>query len=172
MITRRNFLLAGTALLLLPPDGNAGYTVPITILHAPFQTIGVLQRDLFPGGGDIPSPQLLHALGYLGGVLRDPMVDDDEKRFIENGARWLDEEAKKAFDNPYYRLSPKRRQRVLENVIDRSWADSWIWTIFSYLFEALLGDPVYGINTHESGWHWLQHVPGYPRPKVPFNETI
>lgn len=168
MMTRRNFLISGTALLLLPPDSNAGYTVPITILHAPFQTIGVLQRDLFPGGAAAPSAELLHALDYLGGVLRDPMIDDDEKRFIENGARWLNESAEKEFDRPYYRLNPEQRQQVLERIADRSWGDNWIWTIFSYFFEALLGDPVYGINTHQSGWHWLHHEPGYPRPKAPF----
>jgi len=33
--------------------------------------------------------------------------------------------------------------------------------------ESVLGDPVYNINKDGSGWNWLEHKPGLPRPKEP-----
>jgi gluconate 2-dehydrogenase gamma chain len=116
----------------------------------------------------VPSPRLLKALGYLGGVMKDPYIDADEKVFLKNGARWLNEQAKEDFGQAYYLLEPAQRQKVLRTVSDLTWGDNWLWNLFSYLFEALLCDPVYGANTHEAGWHWLNYEPGYPRPKAPF----
>ena len=167
MITRRDVLYAGAALFLLPSAGIAAYTVPVKILEEPFQTIAAVQRDLFPGDGAVPSPRLLHSIEYLGGVLKDPYVEDDEKAFLKNGAKWLNEQARGDFSKPYYQLDDALRQRVLRTVSQQAWGENWLWTLFSYLFESLLCDPVYGANTEEAGWTWLGFVPGYPRPKVP-----
>ncbi|MHC3994505.1 gluconate 2-dehydrogenase subunit 3 family protein [Thiomicrolovo sp. ZZH C-3] len=167
MINRRTLLFGGAALLLLPAESGADYARPVTILKEPYQTIAAVQRDLFPGGGNAPSPRLLKTIDYLGGVMRDPYVDEEDKRFIANGARWLNKQADEDFGLAYYRLDPQQRQQVLQKVSGYVWGDNWLWSLLSYLFEALLGDPVYGVNTHEAGWHWLQHEPGYPRPKAP-----
>ena len=32
--------------------------------------------------------------------------------------------------------------------------------------EALLADPVYGGNFDQTGWRWLSHQPGFPRPSA------
>jgi len=167
MITRRDLLLGGAALLLLPTGSAAEYARPVTILDEPYQTIAAVQRDLFPGGGGVPSPRMLNAVDYLDGVLRDPYVDDDTKTFLTRGARWLNERARKDFGKAYYLLAPEQRQKVLQAIAAETWGDNWLWNVLSFLFEALLCDPVYGANTHEAGWHWLGHEPGYPRPKVP-----
>jgi len=166
MITRRQ-LLAGSALLLFAPSMEASYTKPVRIHDAPFQTIAAVLADLFPGGNGIPSPRMLHVLDYLGGVFDDPWVSDDDKAFLKNGARWLDESAEEAFGKPYFRLGGIERRKVLNDVSKSPWGENWLWTVFNYFFEALLGDPVYGINTREAGWRWLGHVPGYPRPREP-----
>jgi len=168
MITRRDVLWAGAAILLLPSKGEATYTVPVAVLEAPFQTIAVVHRDLFPGSSRVPSPHFLNALDYLGGVMRDPYVDDDEKAFLKNGAGWLNEQARSDFGKAYYHLDDAARQRLLRTVSETTWGGNWLWSVFSYLFEALLCDPVYGANTDEAGWHWLAFIPGYPRPSKPF----
>jgi gluconate 2-dehydrogenase gamma chain len=168
MMTRRDVLYAGAALFLLPCEGAASYAFPVTVLEAPFQTIALVHRDLFPGSARIPSPHLLKALDYLGGVLKDPYVDDDEKAFLKNGAGWLNEQAREDFGKAYYHLDEGQRQTVLRTVSEKTWGENWLWSVFAYLFEALLCDPVYGANTHEAGWHWLGFVPGYPRPEKPF----
>ena len=168
MISRRDLLFGAAALVLLPVDGRASYSRPVAVLKEPFQTIAVVQRDLFPGGKGVPFPQLLQALEYLGGVMNDPYVERETKVFLADGAQWLNEEAQAACGRMYYHLTAEQRQQVLQTVSEEGWGDNWLWRIVSYLFEALLGDPVYGINTHEAGWHWLGHEPGYPRPKAPF----
>ena len=168
MITRRDVLRAGAALFLLPPArAAASYAVPVTVLEEPFQVLAVVHRDLFPGGRGVPSPHFLSALDYLGGVFRDPYVDDDEKTFLKNGAGWLNVQARSDFGKAYYRLDDAERQRVLRSVSETAWGEEWLWTVLSYLFEALLCDPVYGANTEAAGWHWLGFVPGYPRPEKP-----
>ena len=159
---------AGAALLLLPSEGKASYAVTVTVLDEPFQTIAAVHRDLFPGSVHVPSPHFLKALDYLGGVLKDPYIDDEEKLFLKNGTIWLNDAARERFGKAYYLLDEERRQRVLRSVSEKTWGENWLWTLFSYLFEALLCDPVYGANTHEAGWHWLGHVPGYPRPGKAF----
>jgi len=164
MMTRRHVLCYAAAVAALPSQG-AAYAVPVTILEAPYQTVAAVQRDLFPGGRLVPSPHLLKALEYFAGVMRDPYVDAEDKRFLVNGAAWLNEQAEKDFGRAYYRLPPEQRQRVLRTAADFTWGGNWLWNILSYLFEALLCDPVYGANTQEAGWHWLGHVPGYPRPE-------
>ncbi|UFS61326.1 gluconate 2-dehydrogenase subunit 3 family protein [Sulfurimonas sp. HSL-3221] len=167
MINRRTLLFGGAALLLLPAESGAEYARPVTMHAEPYQTIATVHRDLFPGGGGAPSPRLLKAIDYLGGVMRDPYVDDDDKRFLTNGARWLNEQARKDYGYAYYRLPPEQRQQVLQKASGLVWGDNWLWSVLSYLFEALLSDPVYGANTHEAGWRWLRYEPGYPRPKTP-----
>jgi gluconate 2-dehydrogenase gamma chain len=170
MIDRRNVLLAGAALLLLPQTGEGAYASKFSVLKEPYQTIAMLHRDLFDVKGPAPSPRMLNALGYLAGVMHDPRIDDDEKQFIQNGAVWLNEAANEGFSKPYYQLDVSQRSRVLDRILEETWGDNWVWTIYAYLFEALLCDPVYGANTHETGWQWLGHEPGYPRPSAPFTE--
>lgn len=170
MIERRNVLLAGAALMLLPRSGEGAYATSFSALKAPYQTIAMLHRDLFDVKGPAPSPRMLNALGYLNGVMNDPLVDEDEKHFIEKGAGWLNEQSNDDFGKTYYHLEKTQREKVLDSALETTWGDNWVWIIYAYLFEALLCDPVYGANTHEAGWHWLGHDPGYPRPAVPFTE--
>lgn len=167
MITRRKLLIGSAVLLAAAPLTAQGYSRLVAVHDAPFQTVTLLYRDLFPGSDPIPSPHYLHAVDYLGGVLQDPYVDEDTKVFIRNGALWLNESAEERYGKPYYALDDDERQNVLQEVAQITWGDNWLWTMFSYLFEALLCDPVYGANTNEAGWQWLGHVPGYPRPKEP-----
>jgi gluconate 2-dehydrogenase gamma chain len=35
------------------------------------------------------------------------------------------------------------------------------------IIEALLSDPVHGVNGEERGWRYLGHTPGFPRPNAP-----
>ena len=165
MINRRQILIYSACTLLLPAAATAAYTRSVSILSEPFQTIGVLHRDLFPGSADIPSPAHLHALEYLGGVMNDPYIDKNDKVFIMNGAKWLNESSAETYAKPYYRLSVKQRQALLKEISRETWGDNWLWTVMSYLFESMLCDPVYGANIDQSGWRWLNYEPGFPRPK-------
>ncbi len=131
----------------------------------PYRTIAIVHEDMFPATSTIPGAKQLNSIGYLHGVMRDERVDEDTKEFITNGAIWLDEESETMFKKSYHLLSLSQRQKVLDEIMEYNWGDSWLYTVMSYLFESMFCDPVYGANTDMSGWRWLEYEPGFPRPK-------
>ena len=130
-------------------------------------TLALLQEDLFPDMDTRLNTHNINARAYLTYILHHPRVSDDDKRFIKKGVIWLDEEADGLFGKNYTELPAKKRQKVLTSIAKAEWGESFIEAILTYLFEALLGDPVYGINKDEVGWKWVHHTPGLPRPTVP-----
>ena len=130
-------------------------------------TFALLQEDLFPDIDEKLNIRTINARSYLSYILHHPRVSDDDKEFMRNGVGWLDEEAQELFQANYSELSDKKRQKVLESIAKTDWGESFIETILTYIFESLLGDPVYGINKEEVGWKWVHHTPGLPRPAAP-----
>ena len=127
----------------------------------PFQTLAVVQEDLFPQEMISSS----NAYAYIGLIFKHSRVSADDKQYLRNGTKWLNEEAVNTYKKVYTQLSPKERQNILQNISKESWGESWIKIVLSYILEATLGDPLYGINKKESGWKWLNHESGLPRPK-------
>ncbi|PHS58745.1 MAG: hypothetical protein COB17_02020 [Sulfurimonas sp.] len=158
--TRRKFLLAGFAgsvvLLTLNSELFGGVTV--------LETISVLQEDLFPQTDGVPTKNEINAKAYLGLMLNHKSVRDADKEFIKNGVKWLNEEAIDMYKKTYTKLNTSQRQEVLKSISKTSWGEGFIADILKFIFEAMLGDPIYGINKNESGWIWLNHKPGLPRP--------
>ena len=131
----------------------------------PIETISILHDDLFPEAMRAPSMNFINATFYLHTiVLSHSRIDDETKVFIRDGVKWLNEESVSKYQIVYAKLSPKRRQNILKDIVDTDWGESWLDTIMTYLLEAMLGDPVYGINGGQRGWKWLNHQPGFPRP--------
>ncbi len=131
-------------------------------------TLSLLQNDLFPDIDSTLTTTTINARGYISYILHHPRVSKEDKRFIKNGLKWLNEEAHTLFELDYSELTKNRRQKVLEDIAKTEWGESFIETILTYIFEALLGDPIYGINKNEAGWKWLHHTPGLPRPTTAY----
>ena len=132
----------------------------------PMATLSALHEDLFPNHADTPFTDSVNSIFYLRTViLKHTCIEDDTKSFIRDGVKWLNEESVSKYKKVYTKLSSKQRQKVLKEIVDTDWGESWMGTIMVYLLEAMLGDPIYGINSDKSGWKWLNHQPGYPRPK-------
>ena len=160
LLSRRKFIkhsFLSSVILLTSGSKLLGATTPL-------QTIAVVQNDLFPATGFVPSGQYINANGYLRKILNHSRVSDVDKEFIKDGAKWLNEESVAKFKKPYEQLSKDQREKVLKIVVDTDWGESWISTIMNYLLEALLGDPIYGGNKGKIGWKWLNHKGGIPRP--------
>lgn len=128
---------------------------------SPMQTLALLQKDLFPS--EILASS--NAYGYVSIIFHHSRVSAQDKQFLRNGIKWLNEEALMQYKKIYTKLPSKERQNVLEIIAKESWGESWIKRVLSYILEATLGDPIYGINKNESGWKWLNHTSGLPRPK-------
>ena len=112
-----------------------------------------------------PTFKEINSRAYLSLILTHSRVDEDSKKYIKNGAIWLDEEAIQLYKKPYIKLSSIERQKTLESIATYTWGENWVDTMLRFIYEAVLGDPIYGVNKNESGWNWLNHLSGLPRPK-------
>ena len=125
-------------------------------------TLRLLQYDLYPKAEELQ----IDTLPYINKIiLHHPRVTKSEKNFIKNGFEWLNEEAVQMYQKMYAKLSKQERQNVLTSVAQTEWGSSWMDTMLGYIFEASFGDPIYGGNTQEVAWKWLEFVGGEPRAK-------
>lgn len=150
MKNRRKFLKAGllSSVIFLASKGKLyGAT---TTLH----TLSIMQQDL-----------LYDASKYLLIIFNHSRIDEEEKEYLRNGAKWLNEEAIEMYEKPYTSLDANKRQRVLISFSSHDWGEYYIHKILSYLMEEMLGDPIYGGNKNGSGWLSVGHVGGSPSPK-------
>lgn len=157
MKTRRSFLKSTfftTSLFVM--SGNKVFAS-----LTPLETLKVVQTDLFPQD----MIQNANAFAYLSIVLNHSRITEENKQFLRNGVKWLNEEAAKKYKKIYTELNSKERQTTLQIIAKESWGESWIKTVLGYIMEAVLGDPIYGINKKQSGWKWLKFEGGLPRPK-------
>ena len=155
--SRRNFLKAGflsSAVFVM--SGCELFSVT-----TPQDTIKVLQNDLFPKAKELG----VNTSSYINIILHHSRVSDEDKAFIKNGVKWLNEEAVKMHKTTYTKLLSTQREEVLNSIVQMQWGESFMYNMNSYLFEAMLGDPIYGSNNKESGWKWLEFTGGEPRPK-------
>jgi len=159
--SRRTFIKAGftgsVVLLTVNSEVFGGVTI--------FGTVSILQEDLFPQTTKVPTNKQINAKAYLSLILNHSRVSRSDKKFIRDGVKWLNEESVSKHKKVYAKLSQSQREDILKDISLTSWGESFIDTMLRYIFEAMLGDPIYGINKDESGWKWLNHKTGLPRPK-------
>jgi len=125
------------------------------------QTLSIVQNDLFPHAKLLGA----NASAYISVIFHHSLVSDSDKQYLRNGVQWLNEEAVKEYKKQYTQLRPQERQNILKIISKHRWGENWIETVMTYIVEAMLGDPIYGINKNEAGWKWLNHESGLPRPK-------
>ncbi len=168
LINKRTFLIhvAGffTTFFLPPIIVRAAKEHPLTQLKDPWLTIDAVQNHLFPSEPDSPGAQEINAIAYLRNVIASPMIDQDEKEFIINGVKWLNDLSLEKHEAVYIQLSYSQQTDMLHQITKTKSGRKWISKLLSHILEALLSDPVYGGNPGGIGWKWLNHHPGFPRP--------
>ena len=158
--TRRNFLKAGflsSAVFVM--SGCELFSVTTSR-----ETIDVVQNDLFPKAKELG----INTSNYISIILHHSRVSQEDKLFLKNGVKWLNETAVEMYKECYTKLSALKRQEVLLHISKTEWGESWIYNMMTYIFEAMLGDPLYGTNYRESGWKWLAFKGGTPHPTKVF----
>jgi len=133
-------------------------------ITTPRDTIKILQNDLFPKANELG----INAADYIGIVLKHSRITKEDKKYLINGVKWLNEYAVEMYKKQYTKLLAHERQKVLEGFSQESWGSSWLDTVLRYTFEASFGDPIYGANKMQAGWNWLEFRGGEPRPKKAF----
>lgn len=162
LIDRRRFLAAaaGGSVALLFGLGHAGDAAG----HDPWPVLDAVTRHLLPSEPDSPGAAEIHAIGYLRFVAEDPWIEQQERDFLLDGTRWLDELAQTRHGGAFRTLDDAQRESLLRQITATPAGENWLSTLISYLFEALLSAPAYGGNPGGIGWRWLEYVPGFPLP--------
>ncbi len=143
----------------LLPNG-AGLPPSLTVALLPEKSRRRSAPPVTPGAGEID------ALNFLHGMFADPAMDPANKRLIRDGAANLQVFSLDSTGKPFEKLDAQQKETVLRDFEKTPGGDRFLGKIMEYLIEALLGDPVYGGNTDDIGWRWLNHDPGFPRPPV------
>ena len=165
LVSRRQFLIAaagGSVALLFARQGGAKADSGDPV--DPWPILEATLEHMLPSEPESPGAAEIHALDYLRFVVADPRIDAEERAFILQGGRWLDELAHERKDRPFIELGFDEKETLLRQITRSAAGENWVSTLLSYLLEALLTAPAYGGNTDGIGWRWLEYVPGFPLP--------
>lgn len=178
-LNRRAFLRAGGSLPLLawlpgcgentpsvkPSRSQPQADQPQIFTDYEKSVIQVVQQHLLPDDGDGPDAEQINAFGYLQYAMQDATNQaDGDPEFLKKGVGWLSDLAKDSQGDAFLNLNLAAQAKLLSNIAQSRAGENWLSLLLYYLMEALLLDPVYGGNTEGSGWRWLEHQPGFPRP--------
>ncbi len=118
---------------------------------------------LFPDSDTI-NIELANTVYYLDFILSDTNYDPDEKDYLLEGIGKTEAFSLKIANQSFVDLSAEKQQKLIDHIAQKNWGSYWLSRLLTVIFESLLLDPIYNINTDGSGWQWLQHLPGVPRP--------
>ena len=123
-----------------------------------------IQNILFPKDELGPGAIDFNADKYLLWVLSDTRLDPDENQYIIDGLNWVNETAEEEKQSSFLKLSKKEQVQLIQSISQKGWGKSWLSVMLTFIFEAMISDPIYGFNTTGIGWKWLNHQVGLPRP--------
>lgn len=118
---------------------------------------------LFPNDGNGPGCADIHAFEYITWVQTDEGAFEKNKSILTEGIGELDSLSKKIIEKEFAQGNADEQSQIIATFIETENGNEWCSVVITYILEALLLDPIYGANTHEAGWKWLQHTPGLPR---------
>ena len=137
-------------------------TTPLTKNQT--KTLQQVLITLFPEDGNGPSALDVNADKYIIWVLNDSNLDPRENAFIIEKLNQFEQFIKTKYQSIFSDLNESKQYESIESVSNEKWGKKWISRLLTLIFEALLLDPIYGVNPDEIGWKWLQHDSGVPRP--------
>ncbi len=119
----------------------------------------------FPDDGNGPSIEDINAFGYIMWVLQDTLNrKTSENEYIIEGIDWANETAEEIYFMPFVELDQEQKEALVGKFTELNWGKNWSSVLITLICEAVVLDPIYGGNTNEVGWEWLNHTPGFPRP--------
>lgn len=128
-------------------------------------TLQMVHDVLLPPEKNAPGASDINSLEYFKYLVNSYYFSTNDIQFIANGLRWVQETSIEMYGRLFSKLSENEKVEVIKELALFENSRRWISINLSYIMEALLGDPAYGGNANQKGWHWLKHIPGYPRPK-------
>ena len=170
-VSRRHFLLGIATLSLAAtiPGWISCSATPVHDIHGQlsdddFALLISVQNHLFPRQKNVPGAEDFNAPTYFTWVISDTKMDQEIVRDLKKGFDLLHRTCQNLFSKKFVQLSQDQKETALRQMEKEKLGRFWISRQLTYIFESLLSDPVYGANTDETGWKWLEHTPGIPRP--------
>jgi gluconate 2-dehydrogenase gamma chain len=129
-------------------------------------TLYRLQLAIFPSDNNGPSAEDIRALDYFMWYLTAANTPQNDIVFFTSGLQKITKKISNDFlqNTSVDQLTTADWQNIIPQLCITYELKDWLSKTTTLLFEALLLDPVYGGNTNEIGWEWLNHQPGIPRP--------
>ena len=169
-VSRRRFIQGALAvgvfsqMSLLQSCINDGTATDSVLNKKQLDLIIAVQNILFPKDKNGPGAIDFNADKYLLWVLQDKRLDPSENEYIINGIAWVNETAQETHEAVFLKLNKKEQVQLIEKIATTGWGESWLSVLLTFIFEAMISDPIYGFNTDGVGWKWLAHQVGMPRP--------
>jgi len=145
-------------------DIEEGEQITPLMTNLEAKTIVAVQAILFPSDGNGPGAKDLHAFEYLLWFLEDESLDDYDRKSYAKGAAKVNKKALELYNKSFPTLALAQQEEIVVVMVKDKKTKMWFSRLVTYLFEALLADPIYGGNPNNIGWNWLEHDPGQPRP--------
>lgn len=177
LVVHSPFLFAMDGMSENPPFTGENFQINTSLSHSntninpglsrrQWKTIVAVQEHLFPSESTAPGAKEVNSQAYLYAVLSDADRDDEDRQLVKNGLIELQDICWKKYKNLFIELTHTQRETALRTLEKTPDGRPWLMTILGYVFEALLVDPIYGGNSNEIGWKWLEHQAGLPRPTM------
>lgn len=143
---------------------TAGGKRTINFDYSQYYILLKVHQVLFPNDKYGPGASDFNTVEYLDWVLSDNNFDKNDKEYMLNGIKWMEESSDEKFGKSFSILSDLEIEELVKVVVKQSWGESWLSRNLTFIFEAQFSDELYGSNIGGKGWKWLSHYPGYPRP--------
>jgi gluconate 2-dehydrogenase gamma chain len=130
------------------------------------KTLYAVHEHLFPYEKNRPGAKNINSVPYIEKVLLDPQVKKEDKSLLLFGINWTEDTSMELFNKRFIELDSTQKESVLLDLRGYTNGERWLSKNITYILEALLADPVYGVNTDGAGWSWLKHQTGFPRPDI------
>jgi len=119
---------------------------------------------IFPNDGNGPSADDLNTFGFVLWTLGDALKKQEDKDYIIEGLDWANEKSQEIYFEKYSELDDEQKEALVKQFTELAWGKNWMSVMVTLTLESALLDPIYGGNTDEKGWKWLEHETGLPRP--------
>ena len=128
LVSRRRFLIAaagGSIALLFAKQGvaKADPDDPVD----PWPILEATLEHMLPSEPDSPGAAEIHALDYLRFVVADPRIDAEERDFILQGSRWLDDLARERTGKPFIELGFDDKETLLRQITRSAAGENWVF---------------------------------------------
>jgi len=127
-------------------------------------TLHAVLEILFPDDGNGPSVREINAFEHILWVQDDITEDPSQLKYLRDGIVWTIEASQEIYGLDFLSLTSEEQDKLIAVVAKERWGKDWLSMLLTYIFEALIIDDLYKVNSEGKGWDWLEHKPGEPRP--------